>query len=146
MANVPTFSGKDSVFRLFSNGIEIVLLAKTWELGPNCTNVNDGVNGEDRDRLQTITNYYEGTLTCFQNDLKALNALLSNTANNDAEALPFDQAFVASFKIIGGPKNNFIGKEMTIDNWRENQGGRTERVMLTIPFRCRYFDPIASAG
>jgi hypothetical protein len=142
---IPTFSGKDAVIRFFFNGSEVPVLAKTWEIGPNVTDVADGVNGEQRDRLQTIVNYFEGTMTVYQNDVSALLQLLSNINNDDLEVLPLDKTFGFNFKILDGTRQNFVGKEGVIGAFRVNQGGRTERVMLSIPFRCRYFSQVASA-
>jgi hypothetical protein len=142
MAYTPTFSGKDASIRLFINGQEVVLLAKTWEIGPNTTEVSDGVNGEQRDRLQSITNYFEGNISCFQSDTKALAALIANEQNDDAEVPPFVKTLGFNFKILDGTRQNFIGRETVLGAWKVNQSGRSERVMLAIPIRCRWFIPV----
>ena len=142
MSYTPTFSGKDAVIRLFINGSEVVLLAKTWEVGPSTTEVADDVNGEPRSRLQTITNHYDGSISCFQNDTKALAALLQNEANDDAEVSPYVKTLGFNFKILDGTRQNFIGRETVLGAWKINQSGRTERVMLAIPFRCRWFKAV----
>ena len=139
MATKPFFSGKDAVLRLFSNGAEVILNAKTWDCGPDVTKVADGVNGEDRDRLQSITNSYSFTADCYMDDAKQIDAMLAWSSNNDAQVAPYDAAAAISIKVLDGSKKAYLAKEVTIDDHRIKQGGRTERVMITINFRARYF-------
>ena len=140
----PFFSGKDAVLRLFSNGPEVILNAKTWDCGPDVTKVADGVNGEDRDRLQSIVNSFSFTADCFMDDAKQIDAMNAWVANNDAQASPFDVAAAISIKVLDTSKKAYVAKEVTIDDWRVKQGGRSERVMFTLNFRARYFTALAT--
>lgn len=142
MATQPFISGKDSVLRIFSNGAEVILNPKTWNAGPNVTKVSDGVNGEDRDRLQSIINNFDFDCNGYIDSMKQVDALLAFIATNDAQVLPFDVAAALSFKILDGSKKAYVGKEVTLDDWKIQQGGRTERVMFSLNFRGRYFDAI----
>ena len=142
MATTPFFSGKDAVLRLFINGNETILNAKSWDASPNVTKVNDGVNGEDLDRLQVIVNYFEFTASCFMDSAKQIPDILAYYANNDAQVLPYDAAAAIQFKILDGSKRAFVAKEVTVDDCKISNSGRGDRVMISVNFRARYFDAI----
>ena len=144
MASTPFFSGKDAVLRLFINGKETILNAKSWDASPNITKVNDGVNGEDRDRLQSIVNYFEFSASCYMDSGAQIPDVLAYYANNDAQVLPFDAAAAIQFKILDGSKKAFVAKEVTVDDVKISNSGRTDRVMLSLNFRARYFDATPS--
>ena len=145
MASVPFFSGKDAIIRLFINGDEVVIPVKNWEVGVVGVDAADGVNGEQRDRLQFIVNYFEGSFTCWESDVSPLEALINNINNDDQEVLPLEKTVGFNMRLLDGTRKNFAGKEGTLGAWRFTQGGRTERVTLTVPFRIRFFDEVASA-
>jgi hypothetical protein len=136
---VPFFRGKDARFRFFFDGTERVLRAKTWDVSRNASKHADGVNGEDRDRLDSVTNYFEASVTAFQEDVAAWRWLLSDIENKDAQTLPLDKGAAITIKIIDGSKAAFVLDEVEVDDWKIAQGGRAEAVMLTIPLRARYF-------
>jgi hypothetical protein len=146
MPDVPFFRGKDATFRLFQDGKEVLVNAKTWSVKRNTTDGSDGVNGEDRDRPYSVTNFYDLSATCYQRDAKILVALLDDQDNDDAQVAPLDKAVGINIKIIDGSRAAFVAKEVTLGAWELNQGGRTEAVMLTIPLRARYFSKIKSIG
>ncbi len=146
MPDTPFFRGKDAVFRLFMDGRERLLNAKTWSAKRNTTDGADGVNGEDRDRPYSVTNFYDLSVTCYQKDASILLALLEDQANDDADAAPLDKAVGLNIRIQDGSRAAFVAKEVTLGAWEFNQGGRADAVMLTIPLRARYFSKVAALG
>jgi hypothetical protein len=102
MADVPFFRGKDAVFRLFQDGSEKILNAKTWSVKRSTTDGADGVNGEDRDRPYSVTNYHDLSVTCHQRDATMLVALLADQANDDAQTTPLDKSVGISIRIQDG--------------------------------------------
>lgn len=144
MAGTPFFSGKDAVLRLFINGKETILNCKSWDANPNVTKVNDGVNGEDRDRLQVIVNYFEFTASCFMDKAQQIPDVLAYYGNNDAQVTPYDAAAAIQFKLLDGSKAAYVAKEVTVDDIKISNSGRTDRVMLSLNFRARYFDAVPS--
>jgi hypothetical protein len=146
MPDIPFFRGKDAVFRLFMDGRERILNAKTWSAKRNTTDGADGVNGEDRDRPYSVTNFYDLSVTCYQKDASILLALLEDQDNDDAGVLPLDKAVGLNIKIQDGSRAAFVAKEVTLGAWELNQGGRADAVMLTIPLRARYFSKVAALG
>ena len=141
---VPFFSGKDAVLRLFTNGKETILNAKSWTVTPDVTKVADGVNGEDRDRLYSFINSYNFTASCFMDKAGQIDDLLAYFGNNDAQVAPFDVAAGINIKVLDGTKKTYVAKEAVLDDFNVSNSDRKERVMLTINFRARYFDPVAS--
>ena len=146
MSDIPFFRGKDAVFRLFMDGRERLLNAKTWSVKRNTTDGADGVNGEDRDRPFSVTNLYDLSVTCYQKDASILLALLEDQANDDADAAPLDKAVGINIRIQDSSRAAFVAKEVTLGAWELNQGGRADAVMLTIPLRARYFSKVAALG
>lgn len=146
MPDIPFFSGKDAVFRLFLGGPEVVLNAKTWNCKLNATKVADGVNGEDRDRLQTIPNYFEMNSDCFMNNSKLIDAAVSVIANSDAGVAPLQAAGGMRIRILDGSRVSYIATELVLDDWDIRQGGRTDRVMMGLPMRFRYFKKTKAAA
>ena len=146
MPDIPFFRGKDAVFRLFMDGRERLLNAKTWSVKRNTTDGADGVNGEDRDRPFSVTNLYDLSVTCYQKDASILLALLEDQANDDADAAPLDKAVGINIRIQDSSRAAFVAKEVTLGAWELNQGGRADAVMLTIPLRARYFSKVAALG
>jgi hypothetical protein len=144
MADVPFFRGKDAVFRLFQDGRERILNAKTWSVKRNAATGSDGVNGEDRDRPYSVTNSYDLSVTCYQRDATILIALLDDQANDDAQVTPLDKSVGISIRILDGSRAAFVAKEVTHGAWELNQGGRTEAVMLTVPMTARYFSKVTA--
>ena len=137
----PHWGGKNASFKFYLNGNPVVLNVKSWSCKPNVTEIADGVCGEDRDRLDTITNYYEFQVEAFLSDLRPVAALLSDTANRDQNVLPYRKEVSLTIKPNDGSKSAFVASEMSIGAWDLGVGGRTDRAMLKVPFRSRYFDP-----
>ena len=146
MSDTPFFRGKDAVFRLFQDGKEELLNAKTWSVKRNTSDGADGVNGEDRDRPYSVTNYYELSVTCYQRDVAVLLALLDDQSNDDAQTTPLNKAVGINIRIQDGSRAAFVAKEVTLGAWELNQGGRPDAVMLTVPLRARYFSKVAALG
>jgi hypothetical protein len=140
MADIPFASGKDAVFRLFLGGPEVILNAKTWNVKMEGVKAEDGVNGEQRDRLQFIPNYYSLDSECFFNNARILDQLLANIANIDAGVAPLVAAGSTRLRLLDGSRANYVASELCIDDWDFRQGGRTERLALGLPMRFRFFN------
>ena len=140
---VPFWSGKNAKIYFFIDGKKVPLDVRTWSVKANVTKAADGVGGEKRDRLQTIINYYEISLTCWQVDVNDLAALLVSIDNDDAMVEPLDKQVTFLIKPNRGKSAGFIAHgDVTFDDWEWASPGRTERQTLTIPIRAQYFDPV----
>jgi hypothetical protein len=139
---VPFISGKDATFRLFINGKETILNAKSWSISADVTKAQDGVNGEDRDRPMSFVNLYNWTVTGFLDKMTVVDDILAYVANTDAQVAPYDVAFGIKAKIQDGTKKAYVGKEATLDDFTVNETDRKDRVMFTCNGRARYVDPV----
>jgi hypothetical protein len=141
---VPFINGKDAKIRLFINGTEMIANAKSWSVTKDVTKVSDGVNGEDRDRLDSFVNFFSWAMTCYMDKVSQVDALLAYDANTDLQVARFDCAVGITFKLQDGSKKAYVGKEIALDDWNVNQTDRKERTMFQLNFRSRYCDQVAT--
>ena len=134
--NNTTMRGTNAKIVFFQDGSKVVLDAKTWTIKPNVTKNADGVNGEVRDRLSKTLNYYEISIQCFQRDTVILEAYLADQANEDAQVAGLDKS--GGFRLYprDGSSRTFVIKDIVWDEFEENQGGRSEAVMVTLNMRA----------
>ncbi len=137
--DVTFFKGQQSVFKVFLDGDELVLNSKSWNVKVNVTKIADGVNGEDRDRLDRVVNYFEISADLFQRDVKVLQGFLKDIKNDDASVFGLAKGGGMRIKILDGSRKAFVCKEMTFDDWDFTASARSDRAMLKVSFRCRYF-------
>lgn len=126
-------SGKDAVMRYFQDGKELVALnAKTWDFGPSVTKFRDGVNGEKRNRTGSQTDHYELNLELWVDNLSQVDTFLTDRDNEDAEAIPLDKSALVQLFPRDGSKKAYAFVDLVLEDWRVKQGGRTERMLLTV--------------
>jgi hypothetical protein len=126
-------SGKDAVMRYFQDGKELVTLnAKTWDFGPSVTKFRDGVNGEKRNRTGSQTDHYELNLELWIDNLDQVDTFLVDRDNEDAEAVPLDKSALVQLFPRDGSKKAYAFVDLVLEDWRVKQGGRTERMLLTV--------------
>lgn len=131
---VSTFlSGKDAVFRYFQDGKELVTLnAKTWDFGPSVTKFRDGVNGEKRNRTGSQTDHYEINLELWVDNLSQVDAFIVDRDNEDADAVPLDKSALVQLYPRDGSNKAYAFVDLVLEDWRVKQGGRTERILLSV--------------
>lgn len=112
--------------------------------------VADGVCGENRDRLQKITNFYRLTLDVFDDSTapgasQLIQTWLANQANEDAglPQLPMAGSMVWRYLDTSAIAVSFSG--CTLGPVDYNVAGRTERNMGVIMFRAQYMTVGAAA-
>jgi hypothetical protein len=126
-------SGKDAVIRYFQDGKELATLnAKTWDFGPSVTKFRDGVNGEKRNRTGSQTDHYELNLELWIDNLSQVDTFLVDRDNEDAEAVPLDKSALVQLFPRDGSKKAYAFVDLVLEDWRVKQGGRTERMLLTV--------------
>jgi hypothetical protein len=144
-ASTPFFRGKDVTLRIYQDGKPVYIPAKNWKVTEEAHEAADGVNGEDRDRLDKVTNYYSATVDIFQNDQELMTALIAAQDEDDASNLPLSQAAAIQIRQRDGRRAVYLLEEAKFGPWDMNQGGRAEAVMLTLKLRFRYYKPAPSA-
>ncbi len=144
MALVPHATGKCVTVTVFRNGTKIgELTAQSWECKRDATEITDDVLGEDRSRIDSETNFFVIGLKCYQRDFVVLRALLAAQAVDDSGVQPDQIDMGVVMKPKDGTKEGYAGKEGSLGAWSLSASGRTDRVMLDLPIRFRYFDPVA---
>lgn len=143
MADTPFWSGRNAKFVFILDNKKVEFMTKTWQVKQDATIYADDVGGEDRARPGKIINLYNWTVLAFQKDLKNLNALLTYDAKIDTLTQPFDCGAGILITPNNGTRVGYEGREIIIDDWTfDANPGRTERSMITMPFRSRYFEPV----
>jgi hypothetical protein len=141
----PFFRGKDVTLIFLRDSQRVEFKCKTIDVKRNATNANDGVNGEDRDRLDSITNFYEIQIECFMEDARELQMLLDEDAQRDTRTQPLENGVGLLVRPNNGTKYSAQASQVTIDDWDWSAApGRTEASMLKVPLRARYFNTIPS--
>jgi hypothetical protein len=139
----PHANGKDATLIFFIDGTPASEFdVKSWEVQRNATDIADGVCGEDRDRLDSITNFYSIDIDCFSRTAKLLDAFLAEQDNDDANAAPTNKTVSLILKPRDGSKKGYNASEVSLGGWRFGAGGRSDRVMTKVPLRARYFKSV----
>jgi hypothetical protein len=126
-------SGTGAVMRYFQDGKELVALnAKTWDFGPSVTKFRDGVNGEKRDRVGAQTDHYELNMELWIDNLDQVDMWLTDRDNEDALAVPLDKSALVQLFPRDGSKKAYAFIDLVVEDWRVKQGGRTERLLLSV--------------
>lgn len=124
----------------------IELLAKSIRIEQLGSVADDGICGDVRQFFQTICDGYRITFSNFHRDSKRLAALLADRANEDAGVAPFINLIGIKFRYRDGSTYVCVAKEVTIDPWSVDIGGRRERVMDDLKLTARFFEPAKSTG
>ncbi|HEX7096242.1 MAG TPA: hypothetical protein VF183_10190 [Acidimicrobiales bacterium] len=133
---IPAMVGRNAKLIIFQDGQKRVFDFKSWSVKPNVTKHADGVNGEQRDRLDVTLNYYEVTGQMFMRDLDVLDAYLDAQAARDANTAPLDQAGAVRFEPNNGTRASYLLVDLLHDDFDMNQGGRSDKLMTNVSFRC----------
>lgn len=141
MASVPFFRGQNVVLRLLSDGKSVTLLAKNWTVKEEAAEISDGVNGENRDRLDLVVNSYTATFSVFQTDQEVMQALIDQQDQNDANGLPFKQSGMVIINHRDGTRAKYLLLEGILGPFTVNMSSRQEAVMLDCSLRFRYWKP-----
>lgn len=144
MADIPLVKGQNSVFKFFLDGNEVILNTKSWNCKANVTKIADAVNGETRDRLDRVVNYFEISAECFNRDMKVLDAILSDIDNDDQSVTPLDKAGGVRIKVNDGSRRAYQCKEIVLDDFDLTASERAPRTMTKLTFRCRFFEKVKS--
>ncbi len=138
MASPPFRKGTQSIVTLFIAGQKTdPLTAESWSVKKNTEEISDGVNGESADRLDSELKSYSLSLKCFNESAAKWKTLVGYDQNLIDDAAPTIQ-FGVKIQERGG-SSSFTLTECVIDGWEWASGGRTGRMMLTIPIRGRHF-------
>lgn len=139
---VPFFRGQNVVLKARQDNKNVTLLAKVWDVEENATEVNEGVNGEHRDRLDKVTNFYSISLDVYQTDQEVMQAILDAQDVDDANGLPLKQTCAIQINHRDGTKAAYILQEAKFGAFKMSQSGRADAVMLNWKLRFRFIKKV----
>jgi len=139
--SVPFLSGKNVKNVFIRDNEKVVLNDSSFEVKPNGVEIADGVNGENRDRLDYIINFYDINVTSFTAKLELVEAFIAEQKDRDTNTIPKDKAVGMVVQCNDGTTKSLVmWGDVTIGNWGLGIRGRTDRVQVTMPIRCQYLD------
>lgn len=141
--NIPFIRGLNCTMRLYQNGSVLGnVLAKSWTCEENATEANDPVNGENRDRLDKVTNYYSATLELYQIDQSVMDAIQDAQTPDDDGVLPLVQDAAIQISQRDGGRAAYRLSECKFGPWSQSFSGRADAVMVTLKMRFRFWERI----
>lgn len=142
MSNVPFFRGQNVKLKAYQNGKPVVVLCKNWDVEEVASENADGVNGEYRDRLDKVTNYFKCSMDVFQNSQEVMNALIAAQDADDAAGFPLPQTCAIEIQQRDGTRAAYLLSECKFGPWKTNMSSRDDAVMLNVAVRFRFWKPI----
>jgi len=133
---LPFMKGKDGKLAVIQDRVRLPYDTKTYSIKPNVTKLNDGVNGEDRDRLDIVLNYYEGSFQMYLKDAQVIRDWLAAQAARDARTAPLEQEGGVRFYPNNGTRQSFILVDLILDDFDFSSNERGANQMITVNFRC----------
>lgn len=149
MSPNPFLKGKNvTLTYLLGNSLgkteNLVIQAKNFTVKPNVTDIADGLLGEDRDDLDSETNFYEINFTALIRKATLIAKFLDHQKGKDLKVAMSESAVGIIVKPHDGSTQAFQLRGYVLGAWEWNIGGRVERVEVPVPGRARYFEPVAS--
>lgn len=143
-SNSPFFRGKDVVLKFYQNGKPVYIAAKNWDVSEEATEAADGVNGEERDRLDKVTNFYSASVDIYQSDQTLMQAIMDAQEADDKSLTPLRQSGAVQIKQRDGKRAAYLLQEMKAGPFKMTQSGRTDVVMINLKMRFRYYKSVPS--
>ena len=141
-ANIPFFRGQNVTLKVFQDGKPFYIAAKNWDVEENAAEIAEGVNGENRDRLDKVTNYYTANVDIFQTDQSVMDKIIDAQNQDDSNGLPLKQTAAISINHRDGTKAAYILQECKFGPWKTTNSSRQDAVMLNLKIRFRFYKPI----
>lgn len=143
--NDPFVRGENAVLTFYQQSgaalKKVNIACKNWKVSENATEIAEGVNGENRDRLDKVINYYECTFDIYQPDVEFMTAYIAAQDNDDANGFPLKQTFAVMLKT---PRGNYAYscQEGKVGPCDTNLSSRSDAVMVSVKARFRYYKQI----
>lgn len=141
-ANIPFTRGQNVTLKFYQDGKPIIIQAKNWKVEENATEAADGVNGEIRDRLDKVTNYYTATADLYQADSSVMQSILAAQDADDAQGLPLKQTAAVMKAHRDGTRSAYMMQECKFGPWTDDAPGRSDTIMISFKLRFRFWKKI----
>ncbi len=143
-SNIPFFRGRNVKLKCYQDGKPVVFLAKNWEVSESATEVAEGVNGEERDRLDKVINFYDCSVDLYQDDQAVMESIIAAQEQDDLEGIPLDQRCAVLINMRDGTSAAYGLTECKFGPFKMTQSGRGDAVMLNLKIRARYYKRVPS--
>lgn len=144
----PHIRGEDATLRFYQQKgtalKPVYIAAKNFKVTENASEIREGVQGERRDRLDKVTNFYEITFDIFLPDLEFLTSYIEAQDALDAGTqFPLKQSFAVLLKT---PRGNFAYncQEAIVGPIDLSMTGRSDPLMINVKAACRWVKQIPS--
>lgn len=140
--------GKNTTFKVYFNNTPWLVITKTWRVTEQAVEATDGINGEQRDRLQKVTQFYRCTFDCYDDgSSNNLQNLITNQLQEDAQLpdLPLSGGLIFTYPALAGARKAFVLKNCTMGPLDIGSSGRTTAINSALSFRAQYFAAVAAA-
>ncbi len=138
------FRGCNAKLKAYQNGRPVVFLCKNFDVEENASENNDGVCGEDRDRLDKVTNYFSVSVDLYQKDQELMNAIIAAQEADDAAGFPLPQTCAIEIQQRNGTRVAYLLTECKFGPFKWSNSSRDEAVMVNLKIRGRYWKPVAA--
>lgn len=137
-APTPFMKGAQALCTLYIGATKRDIVVKSWSIQRMGEKIEDGVCGEDRDRLDFEPSHFAVQLELWPDTVKMVEAFLEEQAVADAGVQPLDKSFALGLKPRDGSKFAVSCTEGSLDDWKIDGPGRKERLGYSTPLRFRY--------
>lgn len=137
-SNAKFFKGENVALKMYQSGKPVTVLGKNFDIEESATEMNDGVNGENRDRLDKVTNYYNISVDLYQNDQEQMEAIIAAQDVDDAAGFALPQSCAVQIQQRDGTRAAYLLQECKFGPFKWASGGRDENTMLNLKIRARY--------
>jgi hypothetical protein len=145
MAHIPAWKGRNAKVIFYMGEDLIPVDCVSFSITANVTEGNDWIMGETRQRLSSVTNFYDIAIELLQQRVDVLNAILKNTQNDDDYLLPLNKQVGLSISPNDGTSYRYIiSGDITIGAWSLSAGSGAERNTFTLPLQAQYFKQMAA--
>lgn len=141
-SNAKFFKGENCALKLYQNGRPVTVLGKNFDIEENATELNDGVNGESRDRLDKVTNYYSISVDLFQNDQEQMDAIIAAQDVDDAAGYALPQSCAVQIQQRDGTRVAYLLQECKFGPFKWSNSGRGDNTMLNLKIRARFLKKV----
>lgn len=129
------YRGQNVKLKFYQQGSPIYMPAKSWSVEENCTEIAEGVNGEIRDRLDKVINFYSASVELYSLDQAVMNSIIAAQDQDDSEAAALKQTAAIQIHHRDGTKAAYLMKGVKAGPWSQAMSGRPDPVMLTLKMR-----------
>ena len=137
-SSVPFIRGQNSVLKVYQDGKPVYLACKTWDIDENAAEIADGVNGEYRDRLDLVVNYFSISTDIFQSDQAVMDMIIAAQEVDDAAGLPLKQIAAIQLQQRDGTRAAYLLQECKFGPFKTTNSSRSDAYMINLKIRARF--------